>query len=208
MGMSKRTDSEELSRLGLTMEAAEKSLKNLSNKVRVLPKVGKDGSSECPFAEKLYDQKDQAIKAAEKLVRELRDLLKPLDEKISRCKGNLARVSSDMGAIQSDEAKSEYQSAKRAQEFQYRRVIEQKKALLELLNKAEQMLKKARAKKYPAEKSKKSSSPSADVLLEAVKSPFSPAAPFLGSLPRLPNPLLKTEIPDLVSLGPLTRRPD
>ena len=64
-----------------------------------LPAVEDDGYSECPFAEELYANKEEAqTKLAECLV-SLRAMLNAIDQELTRCNGNQARISSDLGRL-------------------------------------------------------------------------------------------------------------
>ena len=196
-----------LDQLQSVMASTEKSLDDLNHKNRILPKVEKDGSSECPFAEDLYADKEEAAQKLTKRLQELRSFLPQIDEKIARFKSNLNRIDNDGKAISYDKAKDEYHSAKRAQESKYNKALQQKKDVLELLKKGKEMLKKANAKKYPGKKPKKAFRPP-PILPKGVLPPIDiPNSLYPGKKIDSSVTSPKTGLDDLISIGPLTRRP-
>lgn len=132
-------------------------LEELTSKVRVLPKVDQEGNSECPFAEELYAQKDECMEKVERESHKLQHYLVLVEEEIARCRANLERISADASSLTLKEPKERYAVAKRSQESQYNSAVRQRKALLDLIFKTEEVLALARSKSFPGRKPPKSS---------------------------------------------------
>lgn len=206
MGRSKKPDPQKLERLSSTLKGAEESLEKLRTRTRTLPKVKKDGSSECPFAEDLYAQKEEAAKAAQRRLEELRELLRLIENKIARCRANMTRVSRDKGSLNSKEARSQYQRAKEAQEFHYRKAVDQKKAVLELIKQIEQAAREADQKKYPGKEPRRRKHHYPPLGYGGVETSPPPVQPYTGSRFQPRSNPTGSGLAPLLSLGPLGRR--
>ena len=78
-------------------------IKELDTEVRELPRLDRNGQSECPFAAQLYAQKERkAAKVAELLTR-MRYKLETIDTEIVRCLKNLHVVGEGSAKIHSNE---------------------------------------------------------------------------------------------------------
>jgi hypothetical protein len=78
-------------------------IKQLDAAIRMLPRIDRNGESECPFAAQLYVQKEQkAAKVGDELTA-MRHLLEMIDEEIMRCHKNLRVVSQGSAKIHSKE---------------------------------------------------------------------------------------------------------
>lgn len=189
--------------LDSAMDSFRSELEHLSKRIDILPRVEKDGSSECHFAEDLYADKEEA---AEKVAQRLRDIkgYMPLAEReIARCSHNLSTISSDKGRLRDDEAITQYQDALHAQQYHYQKAVERRKALQELIQQAEQLLSKANTKKYPGKKPEKRFRPPVG-LLGGLPSPGASMAAPISISPAFDRPSLpRSELGDLLSLGPL-----
>lgn len=179
-------------------------LEELLSKIQVLPKVDKEeGRSECPFAEDLYAEKDDFAEKVEKESKKLQRYLRLVEQEIARCRGNLGQISADAGSLNLGEAKERYAAAKRAQEFQYERAIQQRKALMDLISRTEKTLTLARSKTFPGRKPRKNFRPPAGALDGWAAKGFTNGATVEAIEAR---PQFKTEIDRLISLGPLGRK--
>ena len=195
-----------LERLDSSMQSLRSALDKLKSKTDVLPLVEKDGSSECPFAEDLYADKEEALENAEKCLQGARGYLPLLDREITRCSRNLSTISADKGNLHDENAKDQYQSALEAQKRIYQKKVESKKELLKLLQQAEQLLSKARAKNYPGKKPEKQFRPPLPAW-----GGMTPVGTVSQPLEYKPAPvsrpvLAPNELNNLVSLGPLSRK--
>jgi len=121
------------------MAALEGDLEHLQQKYKVLPKVEEDGSSECPFAEDLYAAKEEAVEKVNDRLQEVRGYLPVIEREIARCSKNLNTISSDQQKLHDENAKEKYQNALHAKQHQYGKAVDQRKALLEMIKRAEQL---------------------------------------------------------------------
>jgi hypothetical protein len=184
----------------------EKLLETLQSKINVLPKVDDKGRSECPFAENLYAQKEEATSNVIEELKKASRYLALLEQEISRLRQNLAQIESDTGALHLDQAKEKYITAKRSQEIHIEKNIHRKMRLSDLIARAEKLMQLAHKKKWPGGKPK-----------ERFRTPplmaggptgvgatgFQNAIP---DVPLPPSPAFKTEIDSLMTLGPLGKK--
>lgn len=192
----------------------------LSKKLSVLPRVEKDGSSECPFAEDLYAAKEEA---EEDLVCKLdmaRRILPALQKLIERHRNNLEEIGAGASRIEYVENLKEMDQALNHQEhglFCEKRRLRQ---LLKHITEMKQLLAESRKKKWPCGQPKKREkfSPSLDVNPEsalAVLSAIGRPASAPVSLPPIqpvptpvlpPSPLIGESL-GLLGTGPIGGRP-
>lgn len=81
---------------------AQSCINKLQSATKVLPKVDKDGSSECPFAEELYAQKEEAQKEAQECLEKLGEYQLWVENQIRICQNNLSIISSGKAALRTD----------------------------------------------------------------------------------------------------------
>jgi hypothetical protein len=174
-------------------------LHTLETKTNVLPKVDEKGDSECPFAEDLYAQKEEAAEKVREHLEVLRRLLELLAGEQTRLHANLDRVQADAGSLHLESAKEKYLTAQQGLEHNIKKNQENQNKLLDLISKAEEMLALALTKKWPLGKPEErirfSSTPSGPVQgfrSEVASSAASPPGPSLGR-----------EVESLLSLGPV-----
>jgi len=178
-------------------------LEKLMKKTTELPKVDKDGQSECPFAENLFAEKDEHVETAVRNLKEMRGYLAQLEKLIERHHHNLDQIRSDSSALQQNSIKEDYAFAEFSQEFYYKRDLQRRKMLQHLITWTEKVLTLAKAKKFPGKKPKKSFRlppplPGSMVSSE-VAAPTHPA-PFVKA-PM--GPPLNNEIKSLMSVVPV-----
>ena len=178
-------------------------LEELKSKIKVLPKVDEKGQSECSFAEDLYAEKEKAAKSLVEYLEKGPKCLKYVDKELAKFSRNLSRIKSDHGSLHDTHAKEKYRFAERFQRHHIEKNIQRRKKLIDLISKANKLLKKAREKKWPLGKPKKSIRPPS--LIAGGKAGGSDIN-IQGPAPVIPvhqRPALKTEIDSLISLGPL-----
>lgn len=188
------------------MNSLGKLLETLRSKINELPKVDDKGRSECPFAENLYAQKEQAASNLIEKLKKASRYLALLEQEISRLRHNLAQIQSDTGALHLADAKKKYITAKRSEHTQIEKSIHRKMRLSDVIVRAEKLIQLAHKKKWPGQKPKERFGPP----------PFTAGAPtgvgdtgFQNAIPdrALPPSLaLKTEIDSLMDLGPLGKK--
>ena len=189
------------------MEITKRAMESLSQKTRVLPKVDKNGFSECPFAEDLYAEQEKALAHAIACLNNLRGYTPLIEEKINQWRHNLHRLRADGLNIKGAEARQEYRGAMFGATHQYQTAVQEKKELLELISLAGNTIAEARTKKYPGKKPEKKNCPALS-FFNGDSSPY-PAPTLLGVKGKAPSPDLtrNKELTDLISLGPLSRKP-
>jgi hypothetical protein len=185
------------------MEFFEKSIKELQEATKILPKVDKNGGSECPFAESLYAKKDEAEeKVIEKMKKASRylDLLK---EEIAMWRRNFTEIEIDADALNLPQAREEYNRAKKSTNIQIERNVKLQEELLDLISQAEEHIQLAQKKEWPLGKPKEGFGQTST--LGGGSDNVGPAE-FKGDAPVVPvsqRPAFKTVIDDLMSLGPI-----
>jgi hypothetical protein len=187
------------------MNYLAKLLETLQSKVDVLPKVDDKGRSECPFAENLYAQKEEA---ADKVTEELNKAsryMALLEQEIARLRRNLSQIEGDSSSLHLDQAKEKYLTAKQFQEIHIQKNIQRKKRLSDLIARAEKLLQHARKKMWPGGKPKDRFHP--PPLMD--REPNSGGVADFQATSSLAlssqRPEIKNEIDNLMSLGPLNR---
>ena len=209
-------DQQELKDLGPKINQVESQIKNLDSKTSILPRVDEDGSSECPFAEDLYAQKEEAEQELINGIRVLEGFLPVLEREIARCRNNLNRIRADASGLNRQEAKNGYSQAENQQKYQYQKFVEDRKNVLFVLKKANLVLEIARSKKYPGRQPRRSSpfakGPATEdsSLPRSTKPPpyappvRSPGGTFpLGPVVSNPGPKPGGELGGILSTGPL-----
>ena len=161
-------------------------LEELFSMATQVPKVKKSGYSECPFAEDLYAYKEQAAAKVIEESKKLQPYLGLVEEEIARCRQNVDQLRTDADTLNLDEPKRRFAAAKQSQESRYNKAINQRKALIDLISRTEELLKLAKTEEWPGGKPKESFRP-----------------PALGG--RTTGSSFNNEINSLISLGPLRR---
>ena len=189
--------------LDSTMVSLKRDLEHLTNKAGVLPRVDKNGASDCPFAEELYADKAEAVENVVQHLRDIKRYLPLVEQEVARCSKNLSTISSDKERLVDENAINQYQHALYAQKHLYQKAVDRRKALQELVQRAERTLNKANAKKYPGKKLEKRFQPPAGSLGRSYGPHFSTPSPAsISKVPSQPS-LAEREMSDLLSLGPL-----
>ena len=131
-------------------------LENLSDKTETLPRVDPDGSSECPWAEDKYAEKEEMIKKVKEQLQELEIYLDITCQIINQHQGNIEQVRTDKETLYSNSAKDGYSFAEMTAEHHLREAIERQTALKGMISWAEKVLSLAAEKQFPGRKPKKS----------------------------------------------------
>jgi len=194
----------------------EKNTKELEDRASCLPIVEEDGSSECPFAEDLYAQKEEVEEKLKSALLDLNGRIPFLAQEISRCRNNLKQMSSDREKLVLEAPKNSYSSAEQEQKTQLRDVIKIQMRINDILKRAKLVLEIAEAEKFPGRKPQRkgfspgASSPSS--LPVPLREPVAIMAPPIGSpggtfpvgpVISNPGPGLGGETGGILSTGPL-----
>lgn len=124
-------------------------LQQLENLWPMMPKVGENGYSECPFAEDLYRRKAALESQVSEKVAILNDTRDEVSREIERCKRNLARISVDAAKLDHQPAKRKYGEGFCLQEQEYREAKWQLSEVDRALLRAQATLDASRRKAYP-----------------------------------------------------------
>jgi hypothetical protein len=174
-------------------------LERLQFKIDILPKLDKEGRSECTFAEDLYAEKEKvAEEVAEKLKR-LRLCFKFVVRELSRLHQDLARTQADAGSLHLRKAKEQYSRAVDGLRVHIEKNIQRRNKITDLISQTEKLLSIAHSKKWPLGK------PKERMRFPSISSGQNRASGsgVISSTPALSGPPLKKEIDSLFSLGPL-----
>ena len=107
-------------------------LDKLTSKANQLPKVDEKGNSECPFAEELYADKEEALTEVAKESKKIEQYLDRVEQEIKRCRKNLDLIRFDRTNLTLDEARKQYDAAKEAQQRELNKFTHLKKRLNDL----------------------------------------------------------------------------
>ena len=186
------------------VEHMEKILDELEEKIRVLPKVDKKGQSECSFAEELYAYKEEMYAIAKKEAKKIGPYMELGEQEIERCRRNIEQLRVDTDSLNLEEAKKKYEAAKESIEYQMNKAVNQNRMLIKTGERFQELSKQAEEKVWPLGKPKRSgdrTDPKA-VLAAVLDGRFDFRSPH-NPLSRGSGPSAKTEIDNLLSLGPL-----
>jgi hypothetical protein len=176
-------------------------LTKLEHQAGILPKVDKEGSSECPFARELYSLKEEAEEKVIDHLKNLRMDYKALRKEISRCRKNLQLIQSEVNRIRLDDTLKAYSEAEGSLEFYYKRAIDLKVRLTESMADARKLLDITKVKKWPLGKARKTDDESAPVLYGV--RPLQNEGTFRKSNSNILEPDLGKEVDSLMGLGPM-----
>ena len=184
------------------IEYMEGLLEELWGKINQLPEVDQNGHSDCHFAEELYAYKEEAAAIVAEESKKLQVYLELVKKEIDRCHHNIDQLRTDRSSLNFDEAKKRYDAAKKAEEKQLNKAILQKKKLIDLIKKAEELLSLAKEKNWPLGEPKRQDSFNPEAVLQGV---LDGTLPGLGNRERvaLPasRPAFHKEVNDLMSIA-------
>jgi coenzyme F420-reducing hydrogenase alpha subunit len=171
-------------------------VENLKTKVGVLPVVDDKGGSECPFAEQLYFQKEEAEEKLNEHLKKGAQYVDLLSKEISKGHENLSRIKSDRSSLNNPQAKEKYEFATKAQKQNINKNIEQLRELEDVISKATECLRISKSSQWPLGKPKE----------RGFGSSNNSNSPKRQHETDLSGPSLKTEANSLISIGPLSGR--
>ena len=125
-------------------------IQELEQKQSQLPVVEEDGSSECPFAEELYAQKEEAEqKVIERLEHQRTVCLPAIETALAWRKGQLDSVLADGARLLTAGPQDGYHQAEGEAERELATLRRAKQETLEVISRAEQALQRSMKKKFP-----------------------------------------------------------
>jgi len=185
------------------MEALDESIKDLQAATEILPRVDKDGSSECPFAQTLYAQQDEA---EEKVIEDLKKASRYLDlvkEEIAMWRRNFNEIEIDADSLNLPQAREEYNKARESTSIQIERNVNLQEELLDLVSRAEEHIQMAQKKEWPLGKPKEGFGQVPTLGGGLNNNGHTEFKGEASVAPMTQRPALNTEIDSLISLGPL-----
>ena len=177
-------------------------LDKLTSKANQLPKVDEKGNSECPFAEELYANKEEALTEVAKESKKLEQYLDRVEQEIKRCRKNLDLIQLDRASLNLDEARKQYDAAEKTQQQELDKFIYLKKRLTDLKTRKNKLFKTAQDKRHtwPIGKPKQNDHCNPEAILDSVLASRSNSVQ--DRLPR--RPAFNSELNSLLDLGPLS----
>ena len=182
--------------LNSMLDDARRKIKELDEKMSILPKVEEDGSSECPFAKDLYAEKEAAEKKLSDQLSVLRHRASILESELERCRQNMDTIVSDGASLQTIPTQNQYQQAETIQAQEWRKIDDLHQQFLHMIQEVEKWLEKSQQKKFPIK---------SDDFLEPshpTHFPNQDASPNGDSLSQRSDNV-SPELDDLFSIGPI-----
>lgn len=176
-------------------------VKELTDKTESLPKVDRNGQSECPFAEDMFVEKEEAIKKTARQINTLRDHIAALNEEITVGRRNLELIQADSSRLRLNETRHGYSQAEESVENRHKKAIYLRKGITDTIPLAEAAIRKAKKKKWPLGEPKKRFRPELSQLGRMTNSGY-PTSHRLGASSH-PGGSLGQEVNSLMSLGPV-----
>ena len=124
-------------------------IEELEKRASHLPPIDEHGEPVTPGTEDIYAQKDEAVLELKKAVTALEKGASVLNNAITRCHRNLDIIRSDSERLILDDAQDHYLSAEQEQGKQLRKLIERRKNINHVLQRAKLALDIAESKKLP-----------------------------------------------------------
>jgi hypothetical protein len=127
-------------------------VEKLESAVSSLPYVGADGSSECPFAESLFAQKEDLEMEVSDKVHTLANYLRQLDAAILESRKRSKKIQADYGLLNRQEPQDWYAEAVRREQERILGLQDDQDAVSLTLTKAKAVLAMSAKVKFPGKK--------------------------------------------------------
>lgn len=138
------------------LSEAQSSIEELQTAARQLPKVEKDGSSECPFAEELYAKKEDAQKHAVCCQSQLHECLQWVQEQIQSCSNDLVVISAHQNQLHKDRPREHFSDAEAKLAALYNKFVKLRETIEETIEEIQKAILEAIQKQF-SDKSPKAS---------------------------------------------------
>ena len=145
---------------------AQSSVQELLTAARQLPKIEKDGSSECPLelAKELYAKKEEAQKHAVHCQQQLYECLQWVQEQIQGCSNDLAVISAHENQLHKDRPRAHFSDAEARLAAQYNKLVKLREEIEETIEEIQKAIIEASQKQFPGKSSQASASfPKSDI---------------------------------------------
>lgn len=175
----------------------------LSQKIQALPSVDKDSKSECPYAERLYAEKNELIECVIEKWNSACSYKRSIEDAIEKQRQRLNIITTDANKIHQRKTRDGYSLAAVDQEYIIKKAIDQKRVLKEALAWSAKIIQTAKSARYPGKTPEKKFIPPTMPVQEnpplynnLVETPSTPSeSPKPGQF--------NNEIQNLFSAGPL-----
>jgi len=142
----------------------------------ILPRIHKDGSSECPFAEEFHADKEEIQRELQSLAGQLHKHYESASEELKRCKHNRNVISDDGGRLYGPAAKNAYDRAQKASEEQaeqhrrlQKRIVQKQATVRKVLEHARTITYPRPIRMAPSSRATKRQLPDGDIRAQGVK---------------------------------------
>ena len=176
------------------LDRIEQGVDELEQAMTSLPHVEDDGGSECPFADELYDKKEDLEAEVRDAIQRMQVYDADLQLEMQRVQANRSRVQADGTRLNLPQTQDHYRQAEELLDKQYRQLVQDREAIAVVMARAQAVLQVSQRRKLSGH------------------DPQGPSPTFPGSQaepPGGPGPgrgSLSQEVDDLLSLGPLGTR--
>lgn len=148
----KKHESPNIREIEQFMEGMIAKAEKLRSAVAALPRVDKEGNSECPFAAELYAKKEKIQAEVEAGLQKLEEYLQQVEEEITRIKGDLTVVSAHQDQLHGDRAREHFSEAEVQLAALYKRYRKLRDRLQEVIEAVQKILQEAASKEWPGGK--------------------------------------------------------
>jgi len=181
--------------------AANSACENLANKMKVVPEVDRQGNSECPFAEDLYGEKEEAAEEARRVLLRLQESRSAICEELSRLERNASLIEGARNDVHGEPAGRSLSSADAQAQAQYERAVKQREQVTEAIERVQEALQTASQKQWPLGEPQRQ-----ERYGQPAGTAYNSEAPrdaFLTS-PAQPVSSVEDDLSQLLSLGPMS----
>jgi len=155
-----------------------RSIEELESLRKYLPRVSPDGRSECPFAEDPYTQKEEKEAEVERRIGVYREYARAIEEELPYTKRTVAVVEEGNERLHHEQPKDHFDQAELEAKAEYKRIVDQRQKMQDLLARMQQALDRSRSIQFPGRKPRKQFVPcSASTPLQALPLPGLPGRP-------------------------------
>jgi len=131
------------------MNKAVAAAKEFQRAAGELPKVDKNGSSECPFAEELYAKAEKCREKCQGLQVQLHECLTLVQNEIDKCGHDLSVLSAQKDQLNRDRPRAHFSAAEARIASMYKKWIQLRDSLKRTIVDIDDMLQQTKDKRYP-----------------------------------------------------------
>jgi hypothetical protein len=176
----------------------------LQNRLRMLPKVDKNGFSACAFASALFAQAEEAVPDVLMTMGRVRSYIPVIEKEIQVAKRNWEEITEKFSALHNEEPKNELHKAEQQAHRWLAKLRREREDFGKLLAFMERTLKESQAKKYPGGKPSNMQAPLTPLVPAQALPPIPSSVPSLPMTPSfraasLTMPVASVSLPPLLA---------